>query len=355
MSTYKEDSSEIDDFFQRLSVESQKKVYDRSKKPSGCLLSIKVLFIVTGIVFFILGIFIFPLFILSFISFAISLVFHITQKSVKGNAPTNILLNTEFKKNILPRLTRSVYPNVTYEEKGNISPQYLKTADFFKTSFFDQEDWLSSEDYFSGELDNVTFEFCEITHFIKSMEKKKFFAMLSLLILDIFINDGDESFAEDLNKDSFTKVNKNFRGFFLYADFHKGFDGEIIIESKKRGALEKILKKESLSTIISENEVVNKKYIIKASNKQLGYYVISPKMIEAIERITHDFGSSLRMKIKDGKLFLIVPLRHNYFESYRLAKNKAKANTKEDILRELQTIKYLVQTLNLDTRIWSKL
>lgn len=182
--------------------------------------------------------------------------------------------------------------------------------------------------------------------------------MLLAILIEEALNirvfdDGQDGF---INPDAvFGKTKENFRGFFLYADFHKDFQGEIIIRSKTKSILDKILlNKKGMVKIIPENKDIDNRYEILASNQQLGYYVLSPVIIEAIDNITRMYGKSLQMKIKEGKLFMILPLEHNYFETYQIKNNIYVLNTKSEIIKELETVKTLIKTLNLDTRIWTK-
>ena len=110
-----------------------------------------------------------------------------------------------------------------------------------------------------------------------------------------------------------------------------------------------------LEEVIPENATVRAKYEVYATNKQLGYYVLSPNIIEALEKLTRELKADLSLKIKNGKLYLIVPLEHNFFEIYKVKNNFIVPNTKKDILWELKSVQYLIETLNLETRIWSKM
>ncbi|WP_438711094.1 DUF3137 domain-containing protein [Aquimarina muelleri] len=348
----------IDSYFQKLESGFKSKKYKVKKEKSGCLSVLLVITFISFLISFFSWILFSFMDTIAWYSLVAYLIFFTIRKWPRKKFKPDIVLQKELKTQILPILTKEIYPSATFDADKKVSEDHLREADFFELGFFDNQQFLSGEDLIKGSVEGVDFEFSEITNFVESLHKVKFGCLLFFFILidEIFNIDMTDTVALNVLPDSvFSKTKQNFRGFFLYADFHKDFHGEIIIRSKTKSILDKILlNKKGMVKIIPENKDVDNRYEILASNQQLGYYVLSPVIIEAIDNITRMYGKSLQMKIKEGKLFMILPLEHNYFETYQIKNNIYVLNTKSEIIKELETIKTLIKTLNLDTRIWTK-
>ncbi|WP_405246607.1 DUF3137 domain-containing protein [Cellulophaga sp. Asnod2-G02] len=357
-------------FFERVEKSLKNKTYTFKTKQYGCITSIIAILplllilivvvtsILSGITLLLFSISIIPTTILKYgvYIFLIALVIrHFPRRKYKPDPA----LQEEFKTDILPRLTKSVYPTISYQEKYKTNNAELKAANFFSKDFWQEEGRLSGEDALKGHYKNVDFELAELTHYIEVLSQRGWFISILLGLFMII----SEAFADVLfgildtiGGNALSKSKQNFRGLFLYADFHKDFKGEILLRTRRKSILEKITAPNThLEKITPENGAVNSKYEVYATSKQLGYYALSPTIIEAIEKITKELKADISLKLKDGKLYMIIPLEHNFFEIYKVKNNIIKANTKKDILWELQSVKYLIETLNLETRIWSKI
>jgi len=356
-------------FFERVGKTLKGKTYRFKPRRYGCITSMIMILpllliliaiitlILSGITELLFSISIFPTTFLKygFYLFIIALVIrHFPRKKYKPDAA----LQKEFKTDILPKLTTSVYPTISYQEKYKTDNEQLKAANFFSKDFWQEEGRLSGEDALKGRYKNVDLELAELTHYIDVLSQRGWFITILLgmfMIINEFLGDLILGIMEILGDKALTKSKQNFRGLFLYADFHKDFKGEILMRTRSKSILEKITAPNThLDKVIPENSAVNKKYEVYATSKQLGYYALSPNIIEAIDKITKELKADVSLKLKDGKLYLIIPLEHNFFEIYKVKNNLISPNTKEDILWELQAVKYLIETLNLETRIWSK-
>jgi len=348
----------IDSYFQKLESRFKSKKYKAKKEKSGCLSALLVITFLTFLISFLAW------FLFSFMgniawySLGAYLILFIIRKWPRKKFKPDTVLQKELKTQILPLLTQEIYPDATFEADKKVSQDHLREADFFELGFFDNQQFLSGEDLIKGSVEGVDFEFSEITNFVDSLHKGKFGCLLFFFILidEIFNIDMTDTVALNVIPDSiFSKTKQNFRGFFLYADFHKDFKGEVIIKKREASILDTILSDTSqLIEIIPENKKIHDYYKILATDQQLGFYVLSPVVMEAIEQISKQYNTSLQIKIKDGKLFMILPLNHNFFETYQIKNNQYIPNTKQDIIKELKTVHNLIQTLNLDTRIWTK-
>lgn len=289
------------------------------------------------------------------------------------------VLRKEFKQDILPKIIASNFENIYYKFDGIVSEKHIDEADFFSQDLLSnlKERWFFGDDYFKGRLQNVDFEFCELYYKTRGLTTLGWGVVISISLAIIFSPFGDfgnsEIFdmgAEDDSKKAtanntnqkveeqafFYGSQTNFRGFFLYADFHKDFDGEVQIRTKKKFSFSKLFNfsDKNLKKIKPENSIIDKKYVITATDIQMVYYVLSPAIIEAIDNLNNRLGSHLSMTLKNGKLYLMAPMNKDYFENITIEKNKIEANTIENILNDLQIIKNLLLEFNLENRIWTK-
>lgn len=297
------------------------------------------------------------------------------------------ILRRDFKIDILPQMIAATYDNLQYQFDGIIDENHILESGFFSPSFLTslKERWFFGDDYFSGKIENVDFEFCELYYKTKGLTISGwaliiiiFAVAISILfrtdidLPSIGIGD-DDSFFDTLENSKQkrkerqidrTKVNQkaflygaktNFRGFFLYADFHKDFEGTLHIRTRKKFAAPKMFTtSKELKEIRIENEKVNKKYRISATDEQMAYYILSPSIVEAIDTLSSRLGRHLSMTLKGGKLYLITPMNKDFFENITIEKNSISVNTIEDIQNDLNAIKTLITELNISNRVWTK-
>jgi Protein of unknown function (DUF3137) len=344
----------INEYVERFKIENEKIKVPSSILPQGCLFSLLLIlgfFVFFSFIFDFFWPFFGKIFWFSLISIVLIIVYKKNYRKKINTYRSTEILKQEFKSKVLPIITQSIYSDVSYSYKGAINENHIIASKLFSTHFFESTQKIDCEDIFKGKYENVQFEFCEITHYVEGLSAKKGFWLTLLFYLDIRFDMDISNLFED---EGLTETKKNFRGFFLYADFNKSFDGEVIIESKFRALFDSVFQKNNLDTIIVENEKINNKYSIKSSNPQLGYYVMSPQLIYAIEKINTLLGSTLKMTIRNGSLYMIIPLESNFFENYTIVNNKINFNPIETIKKELSVIKELLEVLNLNSRIWTK-
>ncbi|MBU3027558.1 DUF3137 domain-containing protein [Zobellia galactanivorans] len=311
-----------------------------------------------------------------------------SYKKQLGRFKNTEILRRDFKLDILPEIITEKYSDIDYRFDGIVDEAHILESDFFSPSLLSslKERWFFGDDYFSGNLENVEFEFCELYYKTTGI-KPGGWAVIGLIFaiafrtnldfimgfLDFFGSIGDLDFSDKNSvsheqslgkgrgrvkvdeKAFFYGTQTNFKGFFLYADFHKNFEGTVHIRTKKKFASRKMFNfSKKLKRLRIENRSVNKKYIVEASDTQMGYYVLSPSIIEAIENLNKRLGRDLSMTLKDGKLYLIAPMSKDFFENIIIGEDEIQVNTIEDIHNDLNVIKNLITELNISNRIWTK-
>jgi hypothetical protein len=347
-------SAVIEEFSKKFQLENARYKAPKLVLPMGCMAILLVLLVPSALVFLVIGIFFPPawLFLLGCMA-AIGFIVLLIQSyrsSLVAYQKIDIL-KQEFKSSVLPLICKSVYSDVTYSPREKVAEKYLTESALFSAKFFESTEEIAGEDFFQGTHEGVKFEFSEITHYVEGLTIKT--GVLLSLVAAVSIWLGID-FMQIFKRSDFFLVKNNFRGFFLYADFNKAFSGEVVIESKENTIIDRLFQKNNLDSIMVENEKINALYSIKCSNPQLGYYVMSPQLINAIDNITTLIGSAMRVRIKNGSLYMIAPLERNFFESQAMINGEITPNSLETIHKELMLIRDVLDSLNLNNRIWTK-
>ncbi|TKD61814.1 DUF3137 domain-containing protein [Flavobacterium sp. ASW18X] len=60
------------------------------------------------------------------------------------------------------------------------------------------------------------------------------------------------------------------------------------------------------------------------------------------------------MTLKNGKLYLAVPMNKDFFENITVEEKVVKVNSLEAIKEDLNVVQNLITELNISNRIWTK-
>jgi Protein of unknown function (DUF3137) len=349
-----EHSAVVEKFSKKFKLENARFKAPKLALPVGCMVILLLVLVPSALIFLVVGFFFPPVWLFLLGCMATIGLILLLMKSYKSSlaAYQKIdILKHEFKSEVLPLLCSSVYMDVTYSYNKKVAEKYLHESALFSAKFFESTKEIAGEDLFQGTHEGVRFEFSEITHYVEGLTIKTGALLTLVIAVSVWL---DINFTNMFRFSDFTSVKSNFRGFFLYADFNKSFSGEVVIESKSSAIVDMVFQKNSLDSIVVENERMNALYSIKCSNAQLGYYVMSPQLIDAIDKITALVGSGLKISIKNGSLYMIAPLERNFFESQAMVNGEITLNSLETIRKELMLIRDLLDSLNLNNRIWTK-
>ncbi|WP_417873956.1 DUF3137 domain-containing protein [Xanthomarina gelatinilytica] len=320
----------------------------RIAKPLRTLLKgiLILLFPVTFILPFLL-----PITIFVGVLFLALLVFNNPQEVYESN----------LKNDVLPTIFNKIRPNFTYSAKGynNLA---LEESEILDKGFFANTIEIQGEDFVRGTIENIDVEFCEIK-FLKEKTnygKTAGGCFLSILLIPIELvrnlvnrnarpNEIFFGFIQD--------VDVYFSGFFMYADFHKEFDGRVLMMPKKndkfKDRVNEIFQQKSLIKMSIENPYIDNNYNIYTTNSQTGYYVLSQSLIDKIHIVIEKEKALPIISFIQGKMYFLIPWDKNLFK----ADIFTKVEDERYFLRyidEIESFEKIVRGLNLDVRIWSK-
>ncbi len=152
-----------------------------------------------------------------------------------------------------------------------------------------------------------------------------------------------------------------FKGLFFTADFNKHFNGETIIDQDNMermfGGLGRKFQQWNGSRdgdlIRMENPEFEKRFAVYSTDEQECRYILTPSLMERILQLNEATGRSICLSFRNSNVYLAHSFRKELFEPgvYRQALDKEEAAFLMNIIDKMAGI---VEDLNLNTRIWSK-
>jgi hypothetical protein len=232
----------------------------------------------------------------------------------------------EFKSNIIHQIVHFIDDNLHYNHN-----KYVPQSSFSQSKIYTKSGRrYNGDDWVGGKLGQTDIEFSEIH--VEDYRKDK---------------DG---------KDQYYTI---FRGILFIADFHKDFKGETFVltdsAEKMLGGLGKMFQKMNVmrpELVKLENVAFEKQYVVYGSDQVEARYIITPVLMETMLELNGLF-KGVQFSFVNSKIFIAIPLRSNMFEP-----NFFKPLTDFKYLSSYYTLLFhcinLVETLELNNRIWSK-
>jgi hypothetical protein len=150
-----------------------------------------------------------------------------------------------------------------------------------------------------------------------------------------------------------------FKGSIVRLDFNKNFLGHTVVvpdsESKILGGLfgeSSTRRRKDICRL--ENVVFEKEYSVYGSDQQEARYILTPKMMELILAAQRQLGD-VRLSFHDNSVFVTIPGGKDRFEVGGLFGRKITPETACGELADVVKLaERLIETLDLETRIWSR-
>jgi hypothetical protein len=150
-----------------------------------------------------------------------------------------------------------------------------------------------------------------------------------------------------------------FRGLIIRLDFNKNFQGHTVVvpdaESKILAGLfgeSESRKQKEICRL--ENVDFEKLFSVYGSNQQEARYLLTPKMMELIMEAQALLGVQIRLSFHDNSVFLTVPQNVDRFEVGLFGAKVSPETVVGDLAEVVKLAERLVDTLELETRIWTR-
>ena len=225
-------------------------------------------------------------------------------------------------------LLQEVGPNLKFEPTKGISENLFLASGLYSK----RSDRYHTEDLCHGKLGNTYLQFAEIKSEYKTT-------------------------STDSDGDSQTTWHTTFQGVYFIADFNKHFRTEVTITpdfaEKTFGFVGRKLQSLKGNVIHLENEEFEKAFIVQGTDDQETRYILTPAVQENLLKLRKIHGKDMRLSFRESSLCLAAPTTHNYFET-NLKLPVDHPEQTDRIRWELKRFLNIVETLDLNTRIWTK-
>ena len=103
-----------------------------------------------------------------------------------------------------------------------------------------------------------------------------------------------------------------------------------------------------------ENVEFEKLYSVYGTDQQEARYLLTPKMMELILQAQAMLKSQLRLSFLDNSVYITVPQSKNRFEAHLFGKEVTPDSAAGDLVELVNLAENMVDTLELETRIWTR-
>ena len=150
-----------------------------------------------------------------------------------------------------------------------------------------------------------------------------------------------------------------FKGVIVRLDFNKYFQGHTVVVPNSESQILGGLFGESSSRgrkelCRMENVEFEDAYSVYSTDQQEARYILTPKLMELVMRARLRLNSGLRMSFHDNSVFVTLPDRGDRFELKLFGGPVTPESTVGELCEVVQLAEDLVEALDLETRIWTR-
>lgn len=262
-----------------------------------------------------------------FVPLAILLVIYIAFWTSSQNA-----YKTSFKSLVMPELVAQ-FGDLHYYHEGGLSEHEFNLANLYESP-----DRFSSEDLIEGHIGATHIRFSEVH--AQRRETRR-----------------------DSKGNTTTHYVTFFRGILFIADFNKQFHGiTYILPEGVTGMLGGLgASLQSLGgkmtgrgeLIKLEDPEFERHFKVFSTDQVEARYILSSSLMRRFLDLKALYGCTVSAAFMDGSLYLAVETGQNWFESPSLS-TPLNFEALSTVIRQLQSSTAMVETLDLNTRIWTK-
>ncbi len=237
-----------------------------------------------------------------------------------------------FKATVIPGVLKLLDPNLSFDAKQGINRGTFSHSELFTTS----ADRYSTEDLISGKYGQTYLQLAEI----KAEDRRT------------RTRDGKTE----------TYYVTIFDGLLLIADFHKEFHGRTFVFPDNAESMfgrigrsfQKLAGRSGTKLIQLEDPQFEKAFAVYSNDEIECRYILSTAMMSRILDMRNRFGEKdLRIAFKDSCVMIAVPHSKPFLEP-NTGVPATDSNQIRRMLDEMKTFLDIIEELNLNTRIWSK-
>ncbi len=232
------------------------------------------------------------------------------------------------KREVLAAAAAEIAPGMRYLPDNMVPQGQFEAGGLFSSNI----DRYQGEDYFSGQVGATDLLFSEL-----HVERK-------------------ETTRDSKGRTS-TRWVTVFRGIYLVADFHKEFRCRVEIvpdvAEANFGWLGRKLQGITGNLVRLGNPEFEQAFKVTSDDDVGAHYLLTPDMQERFLALRNQWSEGIRAALLDSYLHLAIPMRENWFEASEAEPAGAIAPLQR-FLDQLVVVIHITETLNLNTRIWTK-
>jgi hypothetical protein len=251
-------------------------------------------------------------------------------------------LAESYKGIVVRRIVTALGRGLSYKPTSNLTKAQFESMDLFKERC---EKW-KSEDEVSGKKNDVKYAIHEVVAERNEHARRQLVGggLVGALIM---------SAAPKRAKGVF------FSGLIIKLDFNKNFAGHTIVVPDRESQI--------FGGLLGESETRKKKEIVRlenvdfegqfsvySSNDQEARYLMTPKLMELVMEAQALLGAELRLCFAYNSLFVAVPQQKDRFEVNMFGGPVTPETALGDLVEVVNLAERLVDTLDLETRIWTR-
>lgn len=164
-----------------------------------------------------------------------------------------------------------------------------------------------------------------------------------------------------------TRDNKNrrhyhtfFKGLFFIADFNKHFNGNTFVLPDKAtkffkglGAMMQSLNVARPQLVKLEDPEFEREFVVYSTDQIEARYILSTSLMQRISEFRQKTGRPISISFTNSKMYIAIPTRKNMLEP-KLFTTLLDFKIIKEYYEDLQLAIGIVESLNLNRRIWSK-
>lgn len=237
----------------------------------------------------------------------------------------------DFKYNIVSKIIECIDPDWKYDPELCISEhEYVQSRLFTKAW-----DRYSGDDLIHGVIDKTDFRLSELHTEYRTVTVD---------------NKGRRS----------EHWHTIFKGLFAHADFNKNINGKTVVLPDVAERLfgkwgQKLQRNSSKGQLVKLENMEFEKYFVVYSDDQIeARYILTPVMMEAIVNIRKQFNKEIYVSFIGSRVYIAMSFSKDLFEP-RLFRSGVRFVDIEQMYYQLNTISVIINEMNLNTRIWTKI
>lgn len=242
-----------------------------------------------------------------------------------------------FKSEVIGRLARAVDPSLSYSAGGGISRQEFLASGIYRHRI----DRYRAEDRFSGQVGATAFRFSEVHAQYKTT-------------------------TTDSKGRTRTTWHTIFRGIFFIADFNKHFQGQTFVlpdtAESLMGGFGRMLQGWGSKIDGRPGELVQledpefeRLFAVQSTDQVEARYILSTSLMQRLTQFRGEIGAPVALGFVNSQIYIAISTRKNYFEPPSIwSGGPLDEGDIASYFSDVRLAEEIVESLNLNLRIWSK-